>query len=126
KAFECNEGHVRLAHSLLQPSDDGSVHLKRLRVDRGKIKGKEGQKWSHDDFVRKISRLKEVETELRAVNDELRTVKIFTARIEAILQSELAIAPARLAKRTMDKFANENRTSNAVPRDKVRHLEPKD
>src|SRR5262249_26451907 len=60
KAFQCNDDRVRLAHSLLQPSVDGSVHLRRLRVDHGKVKGKEGQKWSHDDFVSKISRLKEV------------------------------------------------------------------
>ena len=50
-----------LAHSLLQPNADGSVYCLRLRVKDGKVTGRDGVKWSHDDFVKKISRLTELD-----------------------------------------------------------------
>jgi hypothetical protein len=75
RVFECNDDRARLAHSLLQPNADGSVDLVRLKIDRGKVTGRDGVKWSRDDFVAKIGRLKEVAEELKSLNDELRTFK---------------------------------------------------
>jgi hypothetical protein len=49
RVFDCNQhDRVPLAHSLLQPNADGSVDLVRLKIDHGKVKGREGVKWSRD------------------------------------------------------------------------------
>jgi hypothetical protein len=76
RIFDCNQhDRVPLAHSLLQPDADGSVDLVRLKIDHGKVKGKEGVKWSREAFVTKIQQLKELADELKSLNDELRTFK---------------------------------------------------
>jgi hypothetical protein len=76
RVLECNTERVVLAHSLLQPNADGSVDLVRLKkIARGKVTGGEGVKWSRDEFVAKIGRLKEVAEELKSLNNELRTFK---------------------------------------------------
>lgn len=73
KAFGCNDpDRILLAHSLLEPNADGSVDFVRLQVRDGKVT----VNWPHKDFSEKISVLKELAKELRAVNTELRTVKI--------------------------------------------------
>jgi hypothetical protein len=73
RVFTCNDDRVRLAHSLLQPNADGSVELVRLKLDEGKIKGKDGVTWSRNDFAEKIQRANELADELKALNGELRT-----------------------------------------------------
>jgi hypothetical protein len=71
--FKGNEDRVRLAHSVLQPNTDGSVDLVRLKVDHGKVTGRDGFTWSHDCFVTKIQRLEKLAEELKSLNRELRT-----------------------------------------------------
>jgi hypothetical protein len=73
RVFECNDDRVRLAHSLLQPNADGSVDLVRLKIDAGKVKGKDGVTWSRDDFAAKVQRLNELAEELKSLNRELQT-----------------------------------------------------
>jgi hypothetical protein len=74
-ARQCNNDRVLLAHSLLQPNADGSVDLVRLKIAGGEVTGRDGVKWSRDDFNAKIGGLKEVAEELKSLNDELRTFK---------------------------------------------------
>jgi hypothetical protein len=81
RVFSCNDDRVRLAHSLLQPNGDGSVDLVRLRIDHGKVTGRDAVKWSRDDFVEKSRRLKELAVELKALNSELQTFKYTTTDI---------------------------------------------
>jgi hypothetical protein len=73
RVFTCNDDRVRLAHSLLQPNADGPVELVRLKLDEGKVKGKDGVTWSRNDFAEKIQRANELANELKALNGELRT-----------------------------------------------------
>jgi hypothetical protein len=68
-----NDDRVRLAYSLLQPNADGSVDLVRLRIDRGKVTGRDGVTWSRDEFAAKIQYLNALAEELRSLNGELRT-----------------------------------------------------
>jgi hypothetical protein len=75
RVFDSNKDRVRLAHSFLQPNADGSVDLVRLRIDHGKVTGGDGVKWSREDFVTKIQRLKGLAAELKSLNGELRTFK---------------------------------------------------
>jgi hypothetical protein len=75
RVFKCNNDRVLLAHSLLQPNADGSVDLVRLKITGGEVTGRDGVKWSRNDFVAKIGRLKEVAKELKSLNDELRAFK---------------------------------------------------
>jgi len=57
RVLNCNQhDRVPLAHSLLQPNADGSVDLVRLKIDQGEVRGKDGVKWSKDDFGEKIER----------------------------------------------------------------------
>jgi hypothetical protein len=53
----------------------GSVDLVRLKIAHGKVKGREGVKWSREAFITKIQQLKELADELKSLNDELRTFK---------------------------------------------------
>lgn len=77
EAFDCNTlDRLPLAHSLLQPNKDGSVDLKRLTVDHGKVKGREGKSWTHEDFTKKILRSRGVAEKLRSLTKELREIKI--------------------------------------------------
>jgi hypothetical protein len=69
--FRSNDDRVRLAHSLLQPKADGSVDLVRLRINRGKVTGRDGVTWSSDAFGAKIQRLKKLAEELKSLNSEL-------------------------------------------------------
>jgi hypothetical protein len=65
---------VPLAHSLLEPNDDGSVTLVRHKVEEGKVKGREGGiTWSRHDFNDKIQRLNSLAAELKLLNAELQT-----------------------------------------------------
>ena len=73
RVFTCNDDRVRLAFSLLQPNADGPVELVRLKLDEGKVKGKDGVTWSRNDFAEKIQRANELANELKALNGELRT-----------------------------------------------------
>ncbi len=73
--WQCNEDRVRLAHSLLQPNVDGSVSFVRLRLDRGELKGKAGETWSHEQLAAKIKELQELATKLGSLRDELKTFK---------------------------------------------------
>jgi hypothetical protein len=42
RVLDCNgSDRVPLAHSLLQPNADGSVDLVRLKIDKGKVSGKD-------------------------------------------------------------------------------------
>jgi hypothetical protein len=76
RVFDCNsKDRVPLAHSLLQPNDDGSVDLVRLKIDGGEVRGKNGVKWSQVDFGEKIQRLNKLADELESLNRELRTFK---------------------------------------------------
>jgi hypothetical protein len=75
EAFECNDDRVSLSHSLLQPNEDGSVDLKRLSLDRGKVKDAE-DRWVYEDFTEKIMRSRAVAGKLRSLNKELRNIKI--------------------------------------------------
>jgi hypothetical protein len=70
-----NEDRVRLAHSLLQPNADGSVDFVRIRIDKGKVTGKEGAKWSLDNLREKIRGLDKLAEELKSLNGELQTFK---------------------------------------------------
>jgi hypothetical protein len=68
---------VRLAHSLLQPNDDGSVDFKRITVDRGELKGKgKTVKWTYADFTDKISKLNKLAESLHSFTADLTTIKI--------------------------------------------------
>ena len=73
RVFACNDERASLAHSLLQPNADGSVDLVRLKIDGGKVKGKDGVTWSRDDFAAKIQQLKELAEDLKSLNGELQT-----------------------------------------------------
>jgi hypothetical protein len=76
EAFACNvEDRVPLAHSRLEPNADGSVDLKRVKVDHGKVKD-QGVKWTHDNLSKKITGAREAAKHLREANAELRSVKI--------------------------------------------------
>jgi hypothetical protein len=75
RALGCNDDRVRLAHSLLQPNKDGSVDLVHLKIDHGKVTGRDGVKWSRDDFGAKIQQLDKLAEELGSLNGELRTFK---------------------------------------------------
>ncbi len=75
RVFECNDDRARLAHSLLQPNVDGSVELVRLRINQGKVTGRDGVRWSRDDFAAKIQRMKELAGELKSLNGELQTFR---------------------------------------------------
>lgn len=76
EAFDCNtDDRVPLAHSLLQPNKDGSVDLKRLKLDRGEVKGRD-QSWTHEHFIKKILQSREVAEKLRSLTKELREIKI--------------------------------------------------
>jgi hypothetical protein len=76
RVFDCNTNdRVPLAHPLLQPNADGSVDLVRLKIDRGKVQGKNGVKWSQVAFGEKIQRLNKLADELESLNRELRTLK---------------------------------------------------
>lgn len=77
KALDFNDPDRQLlAHSLLQPNADGSVTFVRLQVRDGKVTGKDGYTWSHENFNKKIADLNEVRKELQAINSDLHTVKI--------------------------------------------------
>jgi hypothetical protein len=73
RVLECNDDRNRLAHSLLQPNADGSVDLVRLKLNKGKVQGKDGVTWSRSDFTEKIQRVNMLAEELSALNGELRT-----------------------------------------------------
>jgi hypothetical protein len=73
--FSCNNDRRLLAHSLLQPKADGSVDLVRLGVNSGRVTGRDGNTWSHDDFATKIQQLNKLTEELKSLNSELRTFK---------------------------------------------------
>jgi hypothetical protein len=75
RVFSCNDDRVLLAHSLLQPNADGSVDFVRLKVDRGKVTGRDGVKWSREDFRSKIQQLDKLAEELRSLNGELQKFK---------------------------------------------------
>jgi hypothetical protein len=75
RVLSCNGHRVSLAHSLLQPNDDGSVDLVRLKLDHGKVTGRDAVKWSRDDFREKIQQLHKLAEELKSLNSELRTFK---------------------------------------------------
>jgi hypothetical protein len=76
RVLRCNDfDRVRLAHSLLQPNADGSVDFVRLKVDGGKVTGRDGVKWSREDFRSKIQQLEKLAEELRSLNGELQNFK---------------------------------------------------
>lgn len=76
-AFDCNTyDRLPLAHSLLQPNKDGSVDLKRLMVDHGKVKGRGGKSWTYENFTKMILRSRGVAEKLRSLTKELREIKI--------------------------------------------------
>jgi hypothetical protein len=77
RVLDCNnQDRVPIAHSLLQPNADGSVELVRLKIDGGKVKGRESKiTWSQKDFREKTQRLDTLAEELKALNGELQTFK---------------------------------------------------
>jgi hypothetical protein len=75
RVFDCNDNRVLLAHSLLRPNADGSVVFVHLKNVKGEVRGKDGVKWSQDDFGEKIQRLNKLADELESLNRELGTLK---------------------------------------------------
>jgi hypothetical protein len=76
RVFDCNtQDRVPLSHSLLRPNADGSVNLVRLKIEAGEVRGKDGIKWSQDQFKQKTRQLDKLADDLAALNGELRTFR---------------------------------------------------
>jgi hypothetical protein len=73
RALDCNQDRVKLARSLLQPNPDGSLNLAHLKLDGGKIKGRDAISWSKDDLAKKITALRTLSQELVNLKSELTT-----------------------------------------------------
>jgi hypothetical protein len=74
--FSFNDDRNALAHSYLEPNADGSVHVARLQVSRGALRGTEPNTWTYDAFVSKVRQLKSLTNSLRTVREDLSTYTI--------------------------------------------------
>jgi len=72
----CSDERNRLAHGELEPHEDGSVLIRRLKPDKGKLKGFDPVLWSQESFTSKIAALGKLTHELASVKDELAKVEI--------------------------------------------------
>jgi hypothetical protein len=70
-----NDNRVLLAHSVLDPNEDGSVKIKRLHLPQGVIKSREVT-WTKTDFERKIDELRKLARELQGLKNDLSTFRI--------------------------------------------------
>jgi hypothetical protein len=67
-----NTDRVALAHSFLEPNDDGSVKLTRLYLPGGVLKSA-AEIWTERDFERKLNEVRDLTNKLRALRNDLTT-----------------------------------------------------
>jgi hypothetical protein len=74
--YGCNTGdRVLLAHSYLEPNEDGSVKFTRLYLPDGVLKNRQ-ETWVDSHFTTKIERLRDLTQRLQQIKDDLSTLTI--------------------------------------------------
>jgi hypothetical protein len=72
RTWSANDDRVLLAHSLLEPNDDGSLKLTRLQLGSGAA----SKTWTEKDFERKVNEIRDLIRQLQSIRTDLSNLTI--------------------------------------------------